>query len=37
MSVIINSRAARAILPPATMAGLSLFWIALTLLVARLG
>jgi hypothetical protein len=36
MSVIIHSRTARALLLPATMAGLSLFWVALTLLVARL-
>ena len=36
MSVIIHARAARALLLPATMAGLSLFWVALTVLVARL-
>jgi hypothetical protein len=35
MSVLIHSRAARALLLPAVMVGLSLFWIALTLLVAR--
>ena len=35
MSMIIRSRAARALLLPAAMAGFSLFWIALTLLVAR--
>ena len=36
MSVITHSRAARALVLPAVMVGLSLFWIALTLLVARL-
>jgi hypothetical protein len=36
MSLIGQSRFARAALLPALMAGLSLFWIALVLLVARL-
>jgi hypothetical protein len=37
MSLVGQSRFARAAMLPALMAALSLFWVALVLLVARLG
>jgi len=37
MQLIVNSRAGRALVLPASMAALILFWVGLALLVARLG